>query len=136
MSESQNTLEGWVIVELFGHKRMAGYLRSQAIPGGTLPCLDVPATEPTPCERSGAPHTPAYSKILGLASIYGIVPVTEDLARRAAREIERWSSPIPIALPLALPPANAAVDDDDIWPDPADDAGDADDAGAALTWEG
>ena len=114
------TYQGWCIVELFGHKRLAGYLRSQEIPGGTLPCLDVPATDPVPGERSwsGAPKpTIGYSKMLGVAAIYGITPVDESVARRAAREIERNNDPLPVSLPAlpAGPSSNAAgmdVEDD------------------------
>lgn len=114
------TYEGWCIVELFGHRRLAGFLRSQEIPGGTLPCLDVPATEPLPGERTwgGEPSaTVGYSKMLGVAAIYGITPVDESIARRAAREIERSNNPLPVSLP-ALPSGTSTDDADD---DDADD---------------
>lgn len=110
------TYEGWCIIELFGHKRLAGYLRSQEIPGGTLPCLDVPATTPAANEPSwyGEPKpTLAYSKMIGVSAIYGITPVDESVARRAAREIERTNDPLPVSLPAlpAGPSSNETSDD-------------------------
>lgn len=106
--EKGTGFEGWAIVELFGHKRMAGYVSSQEIAGGSLVRIDVPATE-----ADRAPATAEYTKLVGVAAIYGITPCTEEVARRAARAIERYNDPIPVALP-ALPAPSAAEDEDDI----------------------
>lgn len=97
MSGAQEGFTGWAIVELFGHKRMAGHVGEQQVAGGSLVRIDVPAT---PADHR--PATEAYTKLVGLAAVYGITPVTEEVARRAAREIERWNDPLPVQLP-ALP---------------------------------
>lgn len=113
--ENAKGFEGWAVCELFGHKRMAGYIGSQEVGGGTLLRLDVPATDPTERELAahvasphyyGEPHpTTAYTKLLGLGAIYGITPCTEEVARRAAREIERSNDPLPVQLPALTAPA-------------------------------
>ena len=47
------TFEDWVILELRGHRRLAGYLQEQQIGGASFLRLDVPSSEI--CERcSGA----------------------------------------------------------------------------------
>lgn len=112
MSDAQEGFEGWAIVELFGHKRLAGRVSSQVVAGASLVRIDVPDT---PADHR--PATQAYTKLHGVAAIYGITPVSEDVARRAAREIERWNDPLPVQLPALL----AAVGSTDAA---TDDAGD------------
>ncbi len=116
----QEGFAGWAIVELFGHKRLAGHVSSQVVAGGSLVRVDVPETQ---ADRT--PTTPAYSKLVGLAAIYAITPVTEEVARRAAREIERWNDPLPLQLPAlaaavgAAPTLHTDVDGDDEEDDPS-----------------
>jgi hypothetical protein len=114
--EKKAGFEGWAVVELFGHKRMAGYVSSQEIAGSSLVRIDVPVTMPTD-PRDSRPVTAAYTKLVGVAAIYGITPCTEVVARLAAREIERWNDPIPVQLP-ALPAASSPTPDADIDDDP------------------
>lgn len=96
---------GWAIVELFGHKRLAGHVSSQVVAGGALVRIDVPET---PADLR--PATAAYTKLVGVAALYAITPVEESVARLAAREIERWNDPLPVQLPALL--AEAPVGDD------------------------
>lgn len=103
MDGDQEGFVGWAIVELFGHKRMAGHVSSQVVAGGALVRIDVPETP-----ADGRPATAAYTKLVGIAAIYGITPVGEEVARRAAREIERWNDPLPVQLPQ-LPAATGAA---------------------------
>lgn len=117
------SFEGWAIMELFGHKRLAGFVSSQEVAGGSLVRIDVPATEGGPEDH--APATRAYTKLVGVAAIYGITPCEEALARRAARTIERYNDPLPVALPQLASGAPAAEDgevlDDDDDEDDFDD---------------
>lgn len=108
---------GWAIVELFGHKRMAGFIGSQEVGGTTLIRIDVPATEPRENEPSyyGRKSTAAYSKFLGGGAIYGITPCTEDVARLAAREIECANDPLPVALPALRSPATVPESDPEMF---------------------
>ncbi len=106
MSDSTE-FTGWAIVELFGHKRLAGHVSSQVVAGGSMVRIDVPETP-----ADSKPATQQYTKLVGVAAIYGITPVAEDVARRAAREIERWNDPLPVQLPaLPAPAASNATDD-------------------------
>ena len=77
--------EGWVILELMGHRRLTGYLAEQEIAGRAFLRIDVP-TEP--------PATQFY----GAEAVYCITPTTEELARAAAKlgrvaPIQRWELP-------------------------------------------
>lgn len=64
----------WVILELLGHRRLAGHLTEQQIAGASFLRLEVPGTEDQP----GA--TQLYSP----GSVYCITPTTEEIARRVA----------------------------------------------------
>ena len=63
--------EGWAIVELMGHRKLAGRIREVTIAGGAFIRLDVP---------SDSPVTQYY----GPSAIYCITPTTEELATRIA----------------------------------------------------
>jgi len=125
MSDSTE-FTGWAIVELFGHKKLAGYVSSQVVAGGSMVRIDVPET---PADRQ--PATQQYTKLVGVAAIYGITPVDQEVARRAAREIERWNDPLPVQLPALPANTSAAVaaeddDADDDWRPEDDELDDED----------
>jgi len=42
MSETETTYEGWAILELMGHRRLAGYVRETELAGAGVIRLDVP----------------------------------------------------------------------------------------------
>ena len=71
----ENKFESWALVELFGHKRMAGKVSEQDIGGNGFIRIDVPAVN----------GSQAFTKFLGPASIYGITPVDEEHAIAAAQ---------------------------------------------------
>jgi hypothetical protein len=77
--------EGWVVLELMGHRRLAGYVTEQAIGGQSFVRIDVPGDD-------GAPvATQFYSG----AAVYCITPTTEAIARELARHskpapVQRW----------------------------------------------
>jgi hypothetical protein len=105
VSESEK-FEGWAIVELFGHQRIAGYVGEQQIAGSGFVRVDVPDVT-----LEGGQVKPAYTRYFGPSSIYGISPCDEGIARRAAYSIERYRSPIPVVVPRDVPglPTLAAV---------------------------
>lgn len=96
--------ESWAIVELMGHAKIAGLVTEQAVAGGAFLRVDVP----------GPGDEWIMTKLYGASAVYCITPVTEDLARRAARAISaprpvtRWELPEPAKVTAADPP-----DDDD-----------------------
>lgn len=63
----------WAILELFGHTKTAGEISEQQIAGANFVRIDVPA-------ESGA-HTRFYNP----SAIYGITPVSEEIARELAQ---------------------------------------------------
>jgi len=73
MTEESAPFEGWAILELMGHRRMAGRLTEQTIGGGAFIRIDVPG--------DGAEvATQFYSP----SAVYCITPTTEDVARKIA----------------------------------------------------
>jgi len=87
---SEEKFEGWVILELMGHKRLGGYLREQEIAGGVLLRLDIPAVD----------GKPGATQLYGLPAVYRITPTTEEVATLCVRAnepapIARWELPAP-----------------------------------------
>lgn len=134
MSEQSEKFTGWAIVEVMGHKKFAGFVSEQLIAGAALVRVDVPETqhETRNDDYSIVATKGAYTKLIGVASIYCITPCDEALARRAAQVLERWSEPIPVSLPQLVagpstPTTDAEIvghlddDDDDNTYDDLDD---------------
>ena len=75
----------WSIVEMLGHRRLAGYLREVQIAGQGFLRLDIP----------DADDDPGRTQYLAPGSIYALHPVSEATARAAAKAwrpepISRW----------------------------------------------
>jgi len=81
--------EGWAIVEIMGHRRLAGHVSEATIAGAPMLRIDVPGKE------EGAP--PKATQFYGGASIFCLTPTTEELARREANPPE-WTAPAPLQL--------------------------------------
>ncbi len=76
---------GWSILELMGHRRLAGYLSEQTIAGASFLRLDVPG------EGDAVIATQFYAG----AAVYCITPTTEAIARAIAKQsepspVQRW----------------------------------------------
>lgn len=77
--------EGWAILELMGHRRLAGYVQEADQYGARMVRIDIP-TEP--------PATQFY----GGNAIYCLTPTTEEIAtavacRNAPAPAHRWELP-------------------------------------------
>jgi hypothetical protein len=99
----QTAFEGWAIVELMGHRRLAGYVTETQIAGQGFIRLDVPGylyTDPTGAQAERDQVTQFYAP----AAVYAITPTTEELAR-AVR-----SRPAPVHA-FELPSGRGVVDD-------------------------
>lgn len=88
--------DGWAILELMGHVRLAGRVTEESHFGTALGRIDIP---------SGDTFTTQY---FGGASIYRLSPVSEQVARIVAAQnqpepVHRWE------LPLAVLPAMAST---------------------------
>ena len=91
MSESQTVIEGWAIVELFGHNKIAGHVTTAIIGTSGMLRIDVPAVG----------ETPGYTRFYGPGAIYSLTLVTEELARAALRAIRH--EPVTVYIPRQLP---------------------------------
>lgn len=100
------TFEGWAVLELMGHRRLAGRLSEATIGGGSFVRIDVPGDD-------GDVATQFYSP----ASVYCITPTTEENARAVALR----NRPTPITRFELAPtrPAEAELvdvdDEDEPW---------------------
>lgn len=86
-AEERETFAGWAILELMGHRRLAGYVSEQQVAGAAFVRIDVPAPD-------GADATQFYSP----SSVYCITPCVEQLARDVAataqpRPVNEWDLP-------------------------------------------
>lgn len=113
MSErTGENFEGWAILELMGHRRLAGYLREQQVGGAAFVRIDVPngcsGVSATWCPEHGDCKCPApeveredpacplhnlqsthgegwaATQMYAPAAVYCITPTTEAIARKVA----------------------------------------------------
>ena len=99
MNEKVQRFDQFAILKLMGHKRLAGRVTEETIGGAAMLRIDIPKTS----------ARPEYTKYFGTQAVYCITPCSEDLARRAAEEIERYNDPIPIHIPETRQLASGAV---------------------------
>jgi hypothetical protein len=88
MTQENGQFQEWMVLELFGHRRLFGLVTEVQIGGASFLRLDVPATL---CEGDGWEATQFYSP----SAVYAMTPITEDLARKMAQEykpepVTRW----------------------------------------------
>jgi len=88
MSEERNEFSYWAIVELMGHRKLAGHVAEVSVAGAGMLRLDVPGDD----GRTLA--TQFYSP----SAVYCITPTTEEIARALAKRYqpspaERWELP-------------------------------------------
>lgn len=89
--------EGWAVLELMGHRRLAGRISQQNVGVAALIRIDVPSTPPV---------TQFYAP----GAIYAITPCTEEVARGVAEKIQ--ADPVSLlGISLRLPPADEESDD-------------------------
>lgn len=101
---SAAAFEGWAIVELMGHRRLAGKVSEATIAGAAMLRLDIP------CE-------PPVTQYYGGSSIYCLTPTTEEIAVALAKRmrpepVQRWE-----LLPPAAPEVPRGDDEDDEYED-------------------
>jgi hypothetical protein len=101
----ENKFEEWAILELMGHRRLAGKVSEAAIGGGAFIRIDMPM-------RDGSMSTQFYSP----GSIYCITPTTEDIARTMSlgyqpEPISRWEFKQLVAATTAKSPDGLDIDE-------------------------
>lgn len=96
----KSTFAEWVILELMGHRRLAGWLTEQEIGGQAFLRLDVFTGAPSQKLDEAEREEPAATQFYSASAVYCITPTTEDLARRVAQgadpaPVKRWELPAP-----------------------------------------
>lgn len=87
MSERETfTFDGWAIIEFMGHRKRAGKVKTAEIGGTAVFVVESPTDEET------------VSEVYAASGLYCLTPVSEDVARIAARSINprqltAWSLP-------------------------------------------
>lgn len=94
----------WAVLELLGHRRLAGYVTAESLGGASFLRIDVP----TLTTDLAVATTQYYSP----SSVYCLTPCSEEVARAVAKR----NQPEPVhyfELPRPSEEADAAFDDDD-----------------------
>lgn len=110
--------EGWAILEIMGHRTLAGYVREVDMFGAKMAQIDVPEL-PAREERKvfgglvekGLPAVPAFTQFYSGAAVFSTTPTTEEVARATAERMRMRETVYDLA-PRALE-ASAAEEDDD-----------------------
>lgn len=68
----------WAIVELMGHRKLAGRVTEHVIAGASLLRIDVPDVPAS----DGIPELPGFTQFYGPSSIYCLTPTTKEIALR------------------------------------------------------
>jgi hypothetical protein len=94
--KTEDTFGAWMIVELLGHVKLAGYVTEEELFGTKVGRIDIPGDE------DGEAGVTQY---FAGQSIYRLTPVTESTARAYAqnhrpRPVQRWELPAPEKSPF------------------------------------
>jgi hypothetical protein len=113
MEQTTDKFEGWAILELMGHRRLAGYVREQEIAGAGMLRIDVPGEVGDGIGPLSTIATQFYSP----AALYCLTPTTEEVARAVAKRsqpepVHRWELP-PARVPSGLEDVPSGLEDDD-----------------------
>lgn len=101
MSESQTPIEGWAILELFGHSKLAGYVSTAIIGTSGMLRVDVPEVG----------EIAAYTRFYGPGAIFSLTLVTEEIARAALPHC--YADAVTVYIPKQLPGKQIIVGGDD-----------------------
>jgi hypothetical protein len=96
-----DAFEGWAIVELMGHRRLAGHVTEEEHFGTAMLRLDVHGLDAA---------APVVTQLYGGSSVYCLTPTTEDIARKLGERLR----PAPVSRYELEPPRPR---DGDIWED-------------------
>lgn len=127
--EDPGKLETWAIVEVMGHGRFAGFVQQVPFGGAAMIRVDVPeileheeeydAWEGSVCagkekKKRKVPGSAAFTKFLGVSSIFAITPCSKEVAIAAVKSFR--SAPVTILEMPARRMISHNHDDDDDRP--------------------
>lgn len=113
---SRDAFGEWVVLELMGHRRLAGYLTEQELAGHGFLRLEIPGE--VLYDAKGERHEKGRAtQFYSPASVYAIHPVSEEAARLVAvrtrpEPLTSWELPLPRLEPSVDP--DDVVDPDDL----------------------
>lgn len=107
--EPASQFPAWGVLELMGHRVLAGYVSETTVAGAGALRIDIPGDDPS---------TPHVTQTYSPAAYYCFTPATEDTCRRFAKK----HRPQPVAVYQLAPPDE--LDDDDDEPEGDDWAAD------------
>lgn len=121
--EPNEKIDTWGVVEVLGRQTFAGRISEHTIGGAALLRVDVPAVVEKripamyPCDRERVLHgQPAFTRYIGLGSIYALTPCTEEVARKVAEQARKYPVDL-VAMPQVDTLALTARDADELGRD-------------------
>lgn len=86
-AKTEQQFKQWAILELMGHRKLAGLVSEESRFGTVMCRIDIPG-----------PEGKSVTQFYGGSSIYAVTPCTEDLARAVAKSnqpapVQRWELP-------------------------------------------
>lgn len=110
MTSSSTWREGWAVLEIMGHRTVAGYVREVELFGTRMCQVEVPEQPAVEASSDGwspaKPAIPAFTQLFSGASIFSCIPCSEDVARAGAARV-RYGSGLALLGPerqLEAPP--------------------------------
>ena len=107
MDDESKVFEGWCILELMGHRKLAGFVTEETVAGAAFIRLDVYGMAPEPggmvaggIEEPPGPETAAITQFYSPSAVYCMTPTTEAVARRLAQR----TTPAPVSRYELAPP--------------------------------
>lgn len=89
--------EGWAILELMGHRRLAGWVSEQTLAGATFIRLDIPTDGTEDPRALYAPGEQSYvvTQLYSPGALYCLTPTTKEMVLAVARlsrpaPVQRW----------------------------------------------
>ena len=84
---TQEKFESWMILDLFGHQRIAGFVTEAEIGGCSFVRVDVPAVD----------GSQAISKFYGNGAIYSMTPVSKEVVELFVKQYK--PAPLNVYMP-------------------------------------
>lgn len=89
MTTETEGYEGWAILEIFGHIKVAGYVKPISMFGGVLARVEVPAPDGT---------GPVATQFYGASAIFCLTPCDEAMAKKIVSDSYDLPPPVRVAL--------------------------------------
>jgi hypothetical protein len=99
---TEAAFESWAVLELMGHRQRPGFVREVEIAGGKMLRVDIPGDDGD------------VTEFYGIASVYSIRPVSEEIARDLAKRVN--IQPVRPAQYAAIAAPSRDYDDEDELP--------------------